>query len=439
MDRASQADPLVVLIDLEKRVRSVLTLDELYFVFVNETHGLVPYRQAILFGRDGAPLTVSGVADLEHGSPFAHWLKKFISPLVREMDHACQITSEDVDPSGAPDWASWLPTYGLLQPLTSPAGDRLGSLFLVGDRIWNEDEQSMLDVLAGAYSHAWMALGRPHKRRAWHGTKGVVKALVLTVALGVLALPVPLTVLAPAEIIAVSPAIIRIPVEGVIETVLVEPNQEVATGDMLFRMDAASERNEFAVAQKIHGSLKAQHAQLSRRALSDPRSKRHLAETVGRIKEQETRILYLEQLIKRMDVFAPTRGSVIIDDPSSWEGRPVSLGEKIMSLADQKMVEVEAWLSVEDAIDLPLGSPVRIYLNSDPLTPVDAVLRTFSYEAQPRPSGVYAHRIRGEILDKDRLPRLGLRGTARLEGETVWLAYWMLRRPIAALRQFAGI
>ena len=66
MDRASQADPLVVLIDLEKRVRSVLTLDELYFVFVNETHGLVPYRQAILFGRDGAPLTVSGVADLEH-------------------------------------------------------------------------------------------------------------------------------------------------------------------------------------------------------------------------------------------------------------------------------------------------------------------------------------------------------------------------------------
>ena len=110
-----------------------------------------------------------------------------------------------------------------------------------------------------------------------------------------------------------------------------------------------------------------------------------------------------------------------------------------MSLADQKMVEVEAWLSVEDAIDLPLGSPIRIYLNSDPLTPVDAVLRTFSYEAQPRPSGVYAHRIRGEILDKGRLPRLGLRGTARLEGETVWLAYWMFRRPIAALRQFVGI
>ena len=203
-------------------------------------------------------------------------------------------------------------------------------------------------------------------------------------------------------------------------------------------MDAASQRNELAVAQRVYDSLKAQYAQVSRRALSDPRSKRYLSETAGRIKEQETKILYFEELIKRMNISAPMRGSVIIDDPSSWEGRPVNLGEKIMKLADQKLVEVEAWLSVADAIDLPQGTSIRVYLNSNPLVPVDAVLRTFSYEAQSRPEGNYAHRITGEIVDRKRLPRLGLRGTARLEGRRVLLAYWLFRRPISALRQFVG-
>ena len=254
----------------------------------------------------------------------------------------------------------------------------------------------------------------------------------------ILALPVPLTVLGPAEIVAVNPAIIRSPVEGVVESVSVQPNQSVKVGELLFNMDAASQRNDLAVAQKIYESLQAQYSQVSRRALSDPKSKKYLSETAGRLQEQKTRIKYLKSLIKRMRVSAPISGSVMIDDPSSWEGRPVNLGEKIMSLADQKLVEVEAWLSVADTIDLPQGTSIRVYLNSNPLVPVDAVLRTFSYEAQSRPEGNYAHRITGEIVDRKRLPRLGLRGTARLEGRRVLLAYWLFRRPISALRQFVG-
>ena len=263
--------------------------------------------------------------------------------------------------------------------------------------------------------------------------------LYFIIILIVLALPVPLTVLAPAEIVAVHPAIIRSPVEGVVEKVFVEPNQEVRIGDMLFQMDAVSQRNEMAVAQKIYGSLKAQYAQLSRQALTNPESKWRLAETAGRLRQQKTRIRFFEDLIDRLTMSAPVRGSVIIDDPSSWKGRPVNLGEKIMSLADEKLIEVEAWLSVADAIDLPPGSPIRIYLNSDPLTPVDAVLRTYSYEARSRSGGNYAYQIRGRILNKKHLPRLGLRGTARLEGEKVSIAYWIFRRPIVALRQFFGI
>ena len=83
MEGASHSDPLVILIDLEKRIRSVSELNELKFVFVNETHGLVPYRQAILFSTEGVPVTFSGVATTERNSPLVQWLKRNISPIIR--------------------------------------------------------------------------------------------------------------------------------------------------------------------------------------------------------------------------------------------------------------------------------------------------------------------------------------------------------------------
>ena len=140
-----------------------------------------------------------------------------------------------------------------------------------------------------------------------------------------------------------------------------------------------------------------------------------------------------------MSMISPVHGTVIIDDPLLWEGRPVHLGEKILSLADQSSVEIEAWLSIGDAIELPIGSSIRVYLNSNPLRPIEGALRIFSYEAQQRMGENYSHRIRGKILNQDVSPRLGLRGTARIEGEKVSLLYWMTRRPVSVLRQFFGI
>jgi len=254
-----------------------------------------------------------------------------------------------------------------------------------------------------------------------------------------LLIPVPLTVLAPSEIVAVNPSVLRAPIEGVVEKIVVTANQIVRKGDLLFIMDSLSQKNDLDIAQKVSMSLKVQYAQLTRQALSDLTSKKFLVETLGRLKEQEIRIENLKQLIKRMKVLAPRAGTVIIDDPSSWEGRPVNLGEKIISLADVNLVEVESWLSVDDVISLNNGASVRVYLNSNPLAPISASLHTFSYEAQQRPGDIFAHRLRAKITGQKIMPRLGLRGTARISGKKVSVFYWIFRRPISALRQFFGI
>ena len=90
-------DPLVILIELEKRARSALQTNELEFIFVNETQNLVSYRQAILFSKNGTPIRISGIATMEGGSPFVNWLRKIISPVVLKTVGVERITSEDIE------------------------------------------------------------------------------------------------------------------------------------------------------------------------------------------------------------------------------------------------------------------------------------------------------------------------------------------------------
>lgn len=100
-------------------------------------------------------------------------------------------------------------------------------------------------------------------------------------------------------------------------------------------------------------------------------------------------------------------------------------------------VEVEAWLAIGDAIPLKRGASVSLYLSASPLDPVAARVRNVSYEAAQRPDGSFAYRVRA-TLDGESAHRVGMKGTAKLSGAWVPLAYWLTRRPLAAVRQTLG-
>jgi hypothetical protein len=51
---------------------------------------------------------------------------------------------------------------------------------------------------------------------------------------------------------------------------------------------------------------------------------------------------------------------------------------------------------------------------------------------------VLGYRLKASFADGTRIPRIGLRGTAKIYGEQVSLFYYLMRRPLAALRQLIG-
>lgn len=59
-----------------------------------------------------------------------------------------------------------------------------------------------------------------------------------------------------------------------------------------------------------------------------------------------------------------------------------------------------------------------------------------SYQAGIAPDGVASYLLRASV--DDQAARIGLRGTAKLYGEWVVLGYYLLRRPLAKLREWSG-
>jgi len=212
----------------------------------------------------------------------------------------------------------------------------------------------------------------------------------------------------------------------------------VAAGQALFSFDQAPIGSRLDVAREALSTAQAEYRQNAQMMLSDPRVRTQLAATLGKVAEKQAQANFLEGQAQRSRVLAPQAGIVLFDDPSEWIGRPVQTGERIMQVASADDVEIEAWIPIGDAIPLADNAPLHLYLASSPLTPLSGTLRYMSHRAAARPDGSYAYRVRAKLGAPAGL-RIGLKGTAKLGGERVPLIYWVLRRPLAAIRQFIAI
>ena len=140
---------LSTLVQLVKRARHAATAPELAFVMVNETHGLVPYRQAVLWRREragqGRVLAISGGAVVERNAPMTIWLQHALAKLDQAQEPGPRrIGASDLSGGLGEDWSEWLPAHGLLLPLVIEPGRTLGVLLLAREQPWNEGEAHLL-------------------------------------------------------------------------------------------------------------------------------------------------------------------------------------------------------------------------------------------------------------------------------------------------------
>lgn len=469
VSNAGVAERLAALVGLERRARACTDADQLAFLMVNDSHALVPYRQAVLW--QGGPVTpagrilaLSGLAVPERDAPFNVWMAALLarhaaSPAGRRagpMTRPLAVADAGADAhQDAAMWAEHLPAHAWWMPLCRAGGDGgpAEGLLLLRETPWQAAEAGTLELLADAYAHAWQALqkpaasrGRAARLRAWRaglrGWRWRWGAAVLSLL--VLACPLRQTVLAPAEIVARAPEAVRAPLPGVVDHIDVQPNQAVQPGQLLAALDARELQGRLEAARQALAVAEAELRQGQQQALFDDRSKAGLALLQGKRDQALADRDYFAQAVARTQLRAERAGIALFDDPADWIGRPVALGERIMWVADPADVELEVLLPVADAVTLPPAARVRLFLHSAPTTPLEAELVRVGYRAAPTPDGTLAFRVRARLSAgaadaPAALRRVGLKGTAKLYGERTVLAAYLLRRPLAAARLWLGL
>lgn len=438
--------PLLTLLQIEKEARHAESEAALRYVAVNRTRALVAYRQGALLRRaaDGgwSVEAVSDVAVLERDAPFVRWLARLAAALETAVGTAAPIpvTAASVPEDVRAGWLEFCAPHGLWLPLRHPDGRVVGALLALRDPPFGDGEAVLGERIADTYAHAWMAVapGRWHRRSPQR--RRLIAAAVAVVLVVILALPMPQSALAPGQVVPRDPIVVSAPLDGVIKTFQVQPNQSVAVGDALFSFEDAMVRNALAVAEEELAVAEAELRTATQGAFRDTEGRSRLALLRSRVDLKRAERDWAAERLSRVVVTAEKPGLAVFHDASDWIGRPVRTGEKVLVIADPQGVELRLHLAVADAIALEPGATVRLFLDVAPLEPLSATLTHAAYEPELSDEQVLGYRVTATLDDTGAAPpRIGLQGTAKIEGPRAPLALHLFRRPLAAARQFLGL
>ena len=485
---------LSAVFELINKARQCSSVAELNFLLVNLTKQLVSYQQAILYREGRGFVAASGLSELDVSSPMLIWLKGFVKHL-HQGTLSGQIDLAQLDPEWAAGYSEWFSGELVAVPIQLGDADNYAYLLLFRDKLFGKEELGALEFWVNSWvlclrvleqarptgsldlydkiSHLliilrerlpsylelwWIKLRQSaldffssgYKRLfekstyvQWWGSfkkrfKEDKKFRWKTCIVLLIFLPVRLTIIAPGEIVASQPVLVRAPIDGVLEKFYVEPNSFVKQGQELFSYDNAALLAKAEAAKQSFLSAEAEYRQTSIQALSDSKQKVNLAVLQAKANEKKAEYQFLAGQVQRSVLTAPFDGWAIFDDPADQVGKPITIGEKIMMLADPKDVEIQAWIALSDMIEIHRGAPVKLYLNPNPFSAVNGYVKYITYEPVQLPDGQYAYRLRALIARNETFPRLGLKGTVKVSGSYVPVIYWVLRKPLAQIRQFIG-
>jgi len=440
-------NPALALLEFERRIQSASSNREVAFRAVNDASQVLDFDQAVLWRIDvfGRPLiaVASGLADVSGDSPFQQWLVHLVQAITpAEFEQARAWTIGELPEAVVTDGAEWCPAHLLHCPLRGPTGAPLGGMLFLRGKAFSESERARADWLARSAGYglwAWRSdrhgIKRFFKRRATWRTLAVLGAAAALAGL----IPVRLSALAPAEITPLRPIPITSPIDGVVREIVVQPNQIVKADQVLVVLDDTALRSRQELASRALDISRADLQRATFKSFSDEASRFELQVLSARVHEKQAELAFLGELLAKSQLTAPQGGVAIFSSAEDWRGRPVQVGERVMVIADPSIIDVTVYLAPDDAVELEAGAPVNLLLHVDPLSPLEANIVRSSYEATLAPDGTLAYVIHAQLAPGQGLPRIGLRGTAKIYAGRVTLAYYLLRKPLAFLRRSVGI
>ncbi len=444
--QATTQAPLELLLKIEEQARNAVDITELQHLIVNQTRKLNRARQIFLVacneGGNTRVVCLSGMSSIDPTSILLADVAVLMRRLSRE--NGLRVAIEFTLPAFCDPKSDLAAAYPFREMAWVPFMPRKGvpfaGMLMARESVWSSGDVAISHRLGATYAHAWREL-QPASRLGsfksyamrWRTTLMVMAAVAMFV-------PVPMTALAPVEIVAAAPEIVAAPFDGVVAAIDVDPNTSVKIGDVIIRLNDTTLRNKRDIALSEVAVAQARVRQLNLLAFGDAKGRQELGLAEAELALKKAELDYANDLLARSVLRAHRNGIAVYPDRRALMGKPVVTGERLMEIAEPAKVEARIDVALADAIALRDAGTARLFLDVDPLNWLTGRIVRADYKARASDSDVLAFRAYVEI---DRTvpftPRIGLRGTAQIQGNPAPLGLVLFRRPLSAARQWLGL
>ena len=433
------------LIGLEKKSREARTQDELNFVVVNETRQIIDFVNSYLILKTPTDKyhvkAVSDLATVDRTAP----LVTYVENIINEKTNISlkEIQNYEVDKLSKSlnlNKPKNIPDNILLTPIFSPQKGLQGFLILTRNEKFNDNEVELARHLSITYGHAFNTFLADFSikdffKKNFTGKRSWI--IILAIIL-ISIIPIKITSTAPVEVVPSNPRLITAPFDGVVKNIIVNNNDKINSGDLLIQIEDTDLKNSYNLATQ---SLQVAEKELLRSrqfSFSNDEEKARLAELVAQVDLKKAEVKSTSERLKNSKIYADKDGIAIVDQKNNWQGRPVSVGEKIITIANPEKVEFLIWLPVKDSLIIKENTDVKVFLDINPIKPLKGKLKRASYQSSLSPEEVLSYQISASF-EGEEIPRIGLRGTAKIYGSKVTLFYYLFRKPITFVRQLIGV
>lgn len=426
------------------------TVDVLTFIILNDTLHLIPYNRALLFSFEGATPQAIGISGQDKVNPNSQLLQKWCT-LIKELQNPEKEQILKIDSFKGHEQlfhelqdrvrssVLWLPIF-IKNKLAM--GMWIEKWDANAEDFTNPEKIALLkNFLMPGYGVAWSKFTSHYSVIKRTGvTKHLFLYGVLGLFLSTLVVRLPLRVVAPCEVVPKTPYLITAPVDGIVDVITVKPSQAVKKGDVLFVYNKKDPEQNLKLSESQVDVLQADVNRAMTQGLSDSDPLTQMPVLKIKMEKEKINRDYQRYINSMLDVKAPAAGIVIMDAPDDWRGRPVSTGDKVMMISNPSEIKVKMWVPESSKVIINPDKPIAIILTSYPVRTYHAKITSIANQSVLSPSNVPS-----VVVDADwngPLPpevKLGLKGTAILYGENVTLFYYIIYRPLEAVRKFLSV
>lgn len=438
------------LLQIEHDCKSCESDRSLFYIIVNQTREIIDYEQAVLLSYELSSklkvIALSDMASIDSTSLYASFVEDLANHLIKNNPNVDSPFEIDIKThlsiSLSEDLKEYSPPNIMWVPLKISKNNVKIEYHLVLFRIdgWQNQDKEVLAYLASSYKYFLFAMRKCSfsSKLSSFNFKKSYWMVVFAIIVAFMFYPVQMNVVAPFEIEALKPYVVTSPIEGVVNEILIEPNQEIKANTLIVKFEDIDFKNNYEISRQKLEEAKAELYSTKQASFFEREKLSQIPTLQKNILLKQSELNFYKNQLSKTKIYAQKQGIAIIDNPLSFKGKPLNTGEKIMMIADKNEIQAKIMVPVSDAIFLQKDANVTLTFDNKVLEEWSGKVLNISYNPQLTPEKILSYKVIANIKNAEQsasTPQIGLRGTAKIYSKKVTLFYYLFRKPLTHLKQ----